>query len=51
MGCLFTMIRPLAWTWRRAAIDSAGMGGGGSVVAAARAPASRAARSAVIGQG
>ena len=51
LGCLLTMIRPLACTLRRAAIDPAGSGAGGSGVAAARAPAIRAARPAVTGAG
>ena len=38
MNCLLTTIRPSGWTRRRAAIDPAGSGGGGSGVEAARAP-------------
>ena len=48
MGCLLTMIRPSACTWRWAAIDLAGSGGG---VAAVRAPTIPAPRSAVTVQG
>jgi hypothetical protein len=48
IGCRLTMIRPLAWTRRRTAMDPAGSGGRGA--AASRAPANLVDRSAVMEQ-